>query len=112
VTSPGIRFDGASATVEVDTTIYSVTALKKAAYRFADRCSIQIGVPEGTRLSLAFSSVRGDGEAPVRDCIRNFFDEALDYDLRERISGETAQLRNLILAHAFSRTKLVQGSGG
>ena len=112
MTSTEIRFDGASATVEVDTTIYSVTALKKAAYRFADRCSIQIGVPEGTRLSLAFRSVRGEGESTVRDCISGFFDEALDYDLRERVAGETAQLRNLILAHAFSRTKLVQGSGG
>jgi len=112
VTIPDIRFDGAGATVDVDTTIYSVTALKKAAYRFADRCSIQIGVPEGTRLSLAFSALGVEGEAAIRDCIRCFFDEALDYDLRERVSGETAQLRNLILAHAFSRTKLVQGSGG
>jgi His-Xaa-Ser system protein HxsD len=112
VTSTAIRFDGASATVEVDTTIYSVTALKKAAYRLADRCFVQIGVPEGTKLWLDFRSVRDEGESAVRGYISSFFDEALDYDLRERVSGETAQLRNLILAHAFSRTKLVQGSGG
>jgi His-Xaa-Ser system protein HxsD len=112
VTVSALRFEGSTATVDVDTTVYAVLALKKAAYRFADRCSILIGVPDGTRVALSFTCAANVGEDAVREHVRKFFDEALDYDLRERISAETAPLRNLILAHAFSRTKLVQGSGG
>ncbi len=34
------------------------------------------------------------------------FQELLDQELREQIAVETAPLRNLILAHAYSRTGL------
>lgn len=107
---PLVRFDGSAASAEVDTTVYALTALKKAAYRIADRCSVVIGPPDGSRVAVSFSSASG-GDDGLRDGVRAFFEHALDYDLRERIATETAPLRNLILAHAFSRTKLVQGSG-
>ena len=37
----------------------------------------------------------------------DFQTEVLDQNLREKIKLETAPTRNLILAHAFSRTGLV-----
>lgn len=111
MTSSPLHFNGTSATAAVDTTVYSVLALKKAAYRLADRCSVVIGVPEETRVAISFTCAGSNGEDAVRDCVRRFFEEAGDYDLRERIANETAPLRNLILAHAFSRTKLIEGSG-
>jgi His-Xaa-Ser system protein HxsD len=102
---------GSTATADVDPGAYSEIALKKAAYRFADRCTVVFGPSESARrrLEFVFSNTAPEGE--MHDCVRAFFDAALDYDLRERISAESAPLRNLILAHAFSRTKLVRDPG-
>jgi His-Xaa-Ser system protein HxsD len=91
--------------------MYSIAALKKAAYRLADRCTVVFGIPDGNRVALEFMSPQDTPEAVVREAVRAFFEEATDYDLRDRIAAETAPLRNLILAHAFSRTKLVDGAG-
>jgi His-Xaa-Ser system protein HxsD len=96
----------------VDTSVYSLVALKKAAYRIADRCSVVFGATEGNRVEVGLSCAPSASEEQIRQCVRAFFEEALDQDLRERISAETAPLRNLILAHAFSRTKLVPGADG
>jgi hypothetical protein len=45
------------------------------------------------------------------EVMEQFLWEATDYDLRERISSKTAALRNLILAHGFSRTRLADNRG-
>jgi His-Xaa-Ser system protein HxsD len=106
-----VRIDGTAASAETETSAYSLVALKKAAYRVADRCSVIFGAIDGSSIQLQFLCSDGTAEAEVRDCVRAFFDEALDQDLRERIAAETAPLRNLILAHAFSRTRLVSDGG-
>jgi His-Xaa-Ser system protein HxsD len=41
------------------------------------------------------------------EILRDFFQELLDQDLRETIARETQQARSVILAHAFSRTSLL-----
>ena len=110
--SADVRIDGTTASLEVDTAVYSLPALKKTAYRMADRCSVVFGTLEGSRIAIAVTCPPSASEDQIRSCIRNFFEEALDQDLRERIAVETAPLRNLILAHAFSRTKLVPGADG
>jgi His-Xaa-Ser system protein HxsD len=107
-----VRVEGSTARVEVDTSVYSLVALKKAAYRIADRCSVVFGAMDGNRVEVAIACAPSTSEEQIRQCVRAFFEEALDQDLRERISAETAPLRNLILAHAFSRTKLVPGADG
>jgi His-Xaa-Ser system protein HxsD len=40
--------------------------------------------------------------------ISEFTKEVLDQDLREKIKSETESYRNLILAHAFSKTTLIE----
>lgn len=90
-----------------DPKVYSTTALLKACYRFNDRFvfDIQTGLD---KIEVHVESKRSDiGPEALRLALQDFRTEALDQNLRERIGAETAGVRNLILAHAFSRTGLV-----
>lgn len=92
----------------LDLKIYSPTAIKKAAYRAADRCTVIVGSPDGDRLPVRFMFRPGTADGAAREAVRRFHEDLVDEDLRERLNTETASLRGLILAHAFSRTDLIQ----
>jgi His-Xaa-Ser system protein HxsD len=44
----------------------------------------------------------------IDEVVRQFFQELLDQELREQIAEETAPVRTLILAHAFSKADLIK----
>lgn len=92
----------------VDLRLYRLTAVQKAAYRFANRCTVQLGSLEDERLSLTFLFPASVEELQARDVARLFFQELLDQELRERLREETAPIRALLLAQAFSKTDLIQ----
>lgn len=92
--------------VEVSAEAYSLEALQKAAYRIADRCVVVFHDTEEGRVSMELIAV--SASESLASLVQQFFRDALDYALRERIAGETAALRNLILASAFSRTRLLE----
>lgn len=90
-----------------DPSIYSLLAIEKAGYRFSDRfaCLIE-STAEG--LVVQLTPRRTDMSDVAREnAINDFKTEVLDQNLREKIKVETAPVRNLILAHAFSRTGLI-----
>ena len=97
-----------SHTVIFPTQAYSLEAVKKAAYRFSDRISVEI-IPRGevTECVCHFLQVCTDDEA--KQTLLAFRTEVLDHDLRLTIAKETEPVRNAILAYAFSKTGL-QGS--
>jgi His-Xaa-Ser system protein HxsD len=85
--------------------VYTLTTLKKAAYRLSDRCSFEFEVSGDTtvcRLRFKPSATHDF----MRDTIDDFHREVLDQDLRQIVADETAPLRNVILSHAFSKTGL------
>ena len=87
-----------------DRNAYSVDAIQRAAYRFSDRLSIEL-VTAGDVFRCRTTLLTDDGEqADVT--IHEFRAEVLDQLLRERIREETAGVRNVILAMAFSNTGL------
>jgi len=106
MTEPILRVDGSRAECVLDARAYSLAALKKAAYRLAGRCTVIFGRSDSETVEV---TIVADPGTDLTACVRAFIDEALDQDLRERISTQTASLRDLILAHAFSRTALVKG---
>ena len=87
-----------------DNQVYSLTAVKKAAYKYLDRFSADIRI-EDARITcwLTFTS-SNDQDATRRLLIEDFRKEILDQDLREALKVETEAVRNLILAYAFSQT--------
>lgn len=91
-----------------DSQVYSLAAVKKAAYRYLDRFSAHISI-EDTKINclLTFnSSIKHDAGMRL---VEDFRKEVLDQDLRETLKAETEAERNLILAYAFSKTAMVSG---
>lgn len=100
--------ESGSERVTIDLRVYRLAAVKKAAYRLADRVTVVLGAPDGDDLPLTFLWKPGTAESVAVETIRAFFDEVLDQELREHVAEETAPVRALILAHAFSKTDLIR----
>jgi His-Xaa-Ser system protein HxsD len=90
----------------IDTRVYSLEAIKKAAYKFADRTSVIIHGDSGSTVSVIFNFVGQNAKNDPKQVISDFCNELLDQELREVIKRETGPLRNALIAHAFSRTPL------
>jgi His-Xaa-Ser system protein HxsD len=93
-------------TVKFSKAVYSLQAIKKAAYRFIDKFSVNIRDEDKNYLVDLFFSKDVSPEA-INFLLSDFSKEILDQDLRESIKLETEAYRNLILAHVFSKTPLV-----
>ncbi len=93
--------------VTFDSNVTSLTSIKKSAYRFIDKFSVEIATEEANyKCIINFSS---DFPEKERKNLKNeFLKEVLDQDLRELINKETEPIKNLILAHAFSKTGLIK----
>lgn len=94
--------------ITVDTKMYRIEAVKKAAYRLANRCTIVLGSLENDLLPLRFLLPRPADDAAVEGLVRLFHQELLDEELRADIREQTESLRALILAHTFSRVDLIE----
>jgi His-Xaa-Ser system protein HxsD len=88
--------------------LFDIETIKKAAYRFTDRCGINFTRDSDDVVCTVRPFVQCDSIALNR-LASDFRNEVLDQDLRKIVSDETSQVRNAILAYAFSRTGLQQG---
>jgi His-Xaa-Ser system protein HxsD len=91
--------------VSFDRSAHSLDAVQRAAYRLSDRMSCEVSETAGA--IEATLHIPDDGVAPDI-LLADFRNEVLDQVLRERIRAETADVRNLVLAVAFSKTGLSQ----
>lgn len=89
--------------LSLDPKVYSLDAVQKAAYRFIDRLTIQIEASNDA-IMCSISPVRPGVD--ITQLLDGFKRELLDQELRLKIKTETEQVRNLILALAFSRSGL------
>ncbi len=96
-------------TLTFDPAVYRLAAIKKAAYKFGDRCNVEITtqLSSGTAVRLTPRTCDLNLDLIASD----FHNEVLDQDLREAIAEETASIRSLLLAQAFSATSLVDPIG-
>lgn len=94
--------------VSFDRAGHSVDSVQRAAYRLSDRLSCEITSTD--ELIEVRVSLLDESHDPDR-LVADFRNEVLDQVLRERIRAETADLRNLVLALAFSRTGLAEADG-
>ena len=104
VASPTFRDGGVD--LVIDPHAYSLAAVKKAAYRLAARFTAVLGEVSESTVSVRLTFPKVVTEEEASEAARIFFQEILDQDLREQIARETAPLRDVILAHAYSRTGL------
>ena len=92
--------------VNFDSRVFSLIAVKKAAYKYIDSFSADISInTDEVRCLLKLTSPRSDESCA--SLVDDFKKEVLDQDLREKLKVETEPIRNLILAHAFSKTGII-----
>ena len=103
-----VKLRDGSVRSEIDLRSYRLSAVQKAAYKLAARCTIVFGSAEATSLPITFLFPRPTSETETSDIVRLFFQVLLDQELREQVGEETKPLRALILAHAFSKTDLIR----
>ena len=84
-------------------TAFSIEAVKNAAYRMARVLDSHIQIV-GDQIVC---SVRPRDGQTLDSLIVEFRREVIDHDLRIEIRKQTEGVRNLILAHAFSKTGIV-----
>jgi His-Xaa-Ser system protein HxsD len=85
--------------------VFSLESIKRSAYRFTDRFAVDIHV-DGSVASCVLNFDAETSEEMVGRTVAAFQKELLDQDLRAKVREETRDVRNLILAYAFSRTGL------
>jgi len=93
----------ASFDVNLPLAVYSVEALKRAAYALMHRATVKLDITnDSVRCTVTPTS---DKEAPAV-IERDFLREVIDQDLRLSIEAQTEQTRTAILGLTFSRTGL------
>lgn len=92
--------------VHFDSRLYSGEAIKRALYRMSDRFAGEVKLADQNYICLLHFPPEKSAVTKDLD-VSNFKKEVLDQDLREKIRLETESVRNLILAHAFSKTGLI-----
>jgi His-Xaa-Ser system protein HxsD len=100
-----VACEGEGLLVAFDTSVYRLTAIKKAAHKFGDRFHLLIRPTSDGRVEVVLKAKTT--LADPKRVVGEFCNEVLDQDLRELVAQETQAVRDLILAHAFSRTPLL-----
>lgn len=88
-----------------DKEIVDIVILEKSAYRLAQNITVDFSLSENQIICDIFPSLNSDWS--VEQCVELFKKEVLDYQLRAKIQAKTENIRNLILATAFSKTELI-----
>lgn len=91
--------------VVFDKKVYSLNTVKKAAYRFSDNYSFEFKIVKNN-IVCKIKEIKRHPELSFDEFLDVFKNHVLDYDLRKKIYEETSDVRNLILGHTFSKTKL------
>jgi len=83
----------------VDTALYSVDAIQRAAYWLSDRCYVRLEPAQSG--SLRVRLVARDEGASLKQLAGEFGNRLLDEQVRRQISLETAAVRDLLVRQAF-----------
>jgi His-Xaa-Ser system protein HxsD len=94
---------------EFDLTLYRLSAIKKAAYRFTDGFIVHFEQPDVSKVRVSLTP-KVDVSSP-RLSAKLFENEVIDQELRETVAEETKGVRELLLAQAFSGIQLVDPVG-
>jgi His-Xaa-Ser system protein HxsD len=100
-----LQTDGSGLLAEVDLGVYTLSALLRVAYRFTDRCYLHLQNKNERLVEVRFRPKAA--ARPLDEIAGEFCNELLDQSLREIVARESEPVRNLILAHALSRTPFV-----
>lgn len=90
--------------VNFNTSVYRLNAIKKSAYKFGGLFHVLI--EQRDRIIEVRLKPKESCKSPDA-FVGEFCNEVLDQELRETVAEETAGIRDLLLAQAFSKTSLI-----
>jgi His-Xaa-Ser system protein HxsD len=99
-----------SVSIEVDTQLYALPAVQRAAYKFTDRYHVSMHRLDGVnppRVTITLTPKSSGVQVDERQLTGDFLNELLDQALRERLEAEFGPVRELIVAQAFSEANLL-----
>ena len=93
----------------VDTSIYSISAVFATCYKYTDHCYIFLSrSSDPSSIEILFS--RKNEGSDLSRVAAEFYNELIDQQIRIQVNAETAQIRTLIVAQAFSEGNLLDVS--
>ena len=104
-----------SATIYLNPAVYTREAILRACYWFTNIAYIRAPEAPVDRLTVrielkqAVPNLTNPKPMSIREFVREFCNALLDFELRRQIETETAPVRQLILAKAFSESGLLEG---
>lgn len=102
----GEKTGSAATELRFDRSVYSLEAIKRAAYEVMSSLRIDIHTSD-SEIVCTLRPAKADLE--LEDSLRAFEREVLDQDLRITLEASTEPVRSAILGLAFSRTGLQDG---
>lgn len=93
-------------TTRVNERVYSLDVVQRAALRCTDLASFEFSITENHEIVVTATIKASLSIIPIQLTAR-FQNELLDQKLRQTVADETKNERDLILAYAFSNTKLL-----
>jgi len=99
--------DSGVSLVKVDPQIYSLDSVLKTAYWYTERCYVHLQFDADGTIEARFKQRSGQPGAKLPE---QFMNDLLDQKLREQVEKASEPFKNLILAHALSKTSLVNAA--
>jgi len=103
-----------SATVRLDPRIYSREAILKASYWYTNLAYIHLPESRDDRLVIHIKlkqrlpTLANPTPISIEEFVGEFCNSLLDFELRRQVETETASIRQLILAKAFSESGVLE----
>ncbi len=106
MTDQPFEIDAGTLRITVRLAIYDLGTVQRAAHRFTGRCAVCIE-PHSAEQNAVLCRLRPIGSlVNLQSLAEQFWNELLDQALRRRLEEQTAPVRALLLAQAFSRLNL------
>ena len=93
--------------IEFDMRVYSLETLQKAALKYSRLASFDFRLRDNFMVEVRVEP-NGAFELAADQFTALYRTEVLDQHLRSLVADQTAEERNLILHHAFSKTHLIE----
>ena len=105
-----IRFEDGALRLFLSTDIYSVGAILRSCYWLTDRCYVHLAPTNNGHIEATLIAKTGD-ESETSKVAWQFLNDLVDNQLRVSIQQETAAVRDMIVAQAFSDVDVIDDRG-
>jgi len=94
-----IPIDETSVQIKIDSTLYSLEVIHKCFYWYAGKYSVEIST-EGKSFIVKMKEIKEEWD--IQSVVSKIQSDLIDFKTREIISADTKNIREMLIAKAFS----------